>query len=324
VKRAASLLLCVAAAAAAPPAAVPYVQVFGNGTSVNWLQGEANAVGRVRIFRDLRGNPVTYKVTQQEAEDDGYTRLLEALGEAPLDAATRLSAQPDILRRWRKLIEKTPATEVLQDRGSVFRVRIAAPLRGDNGLMSVLLPDRKPGDDEDGVTTAAAAWRPGAGLSDAAARPARQTTRATGLVIDARHLDGDDLPAPAFLPRVVDSDGRVVYGIDAIDLDFARAYGMAVYRAPSAEGTPEPPPGREGPDPVQVMAMGARGDLRADIVIEPEAADRILKAAGEDDSFLRECRVLVRMPPSPRPPAVSPPNRRRPVPPTAPPPVNPQ
>jgi hypothetical protein len=319
----APLLLCltVLAAPAAPPERIPYVQTFDNGSTVDWLDGKASTVGRVRIFRDLRGNPVTYKVTQKEAEDDGYTRLMNALGDAAMDAGSRLSTQPEILQRYRRLIEKTPATEVLQDRGSTFRVRLVAPLKGESGLMSVLLPDRKPDEEEAGVTTAV--WRGAGGAHGTGARHARRTLPATGLVIDARHLTGDRLPAPAFLPRVLDSDGRVVYGVDSVDLDFARAYGLAVYQAPSREGAPEPEPGREGSDPIQVMATGARGELRADIEIEPQAADRILKAA-EDAPFLKECRVLVLMPPSPRPPAVEPPHRRRPAPGTQPPPGDPR
>lgn len=331
----APLVLCLAtalaAAPAAPPERIPYIQTFDNGATVDWLDGKASTVGRVRIFRDLKGNPVTYKVTKKEAEDDGYTRLITALGDAAMDAGARLSSQPEILQRYRRLIEKTPATEVLQDKGSTFRVRLVAPLKGESSLMSVLLPDRKPEDEEAAVTTAlvrGAGESAGTGLrharwTDPGLLHARRMVPATGLVIDARHLTGEQLPTPAFLPRVVDSDGRVVYGVDSVDLDFARAYGLAVYQAPSPDGAAEPGPGREGSDPIQVMATGARGDLRADIEIEPQAADRILKAA-EDASFLRECRVLVLMPPSPRPPAVEPPHRRRPSPSTPPAPGNPK
>ena len=137
---------------------------------------------------------------------------------------------------------------------------------------------------------------------------ARREETATGLVIDARHLQGADLPSPAILPRVVDTGGRVVFGVDAADHEFARTYGLAVYQAPAPAGAREPSPGREGDDPIQVMAVGERGDLRGDIVIEPESADRILKAAA-DAPFLEECRVVVLMPDSPRPPAVERPGR---------------
>ena len=308
-RRARALLLVVACAAAAPAGGrVPYTQTFANGTTIDWLGGESSVVGRTHIFRDLKTNPAFYKMVKKEAEEEGYTRLIAALGEAALDANTRLSEQPALLDRYRKLIDATPATQVLQDSGSMFVVRLAAPLRGERSMMSLLLPKPEDADQDAPVTTAV--FRFPAGSAAPKVARARQEVKATGLVIDARHLQANDLPSPAFLPKVVDTGGRVVFGVDTADHDFARMYGMAVYQAPAPAGAREPSPGREGADPIQVMAVGARGDLRGDIVIEPESADRILKAAA-DAPFLEECRVLVLMPGSPRPPAVEPPGRRR-------------
>ena len=44
-----------------------------------------------------------------------------------------------------------------------------------------------------------------------------ETMRSTGIVVDARHLD----LAPSYAPRLIDSDGRVVYDLASLSKDVA-------------------------------------------------------------------------------------------------------
>ncbi|MGH9870658.1 MAG: hypothetical protein ACREAA_21185 [Candidatus Polarisedimenticolia bacterium] len=303
-----TLVMLAVPQAAEPPVVRPaYVQPFPNGAAVDWLNGHAVVMGRVIIFRDLKKNPVNYQITQAEAEREGYARIIEALKGIPLDASTMLGAQPDVLNRFAKRIGKVPAESVVQDSGPAFRVMLKAPLWGEGGLVSLVFPEHTPQDDDAPTTTAASRREDRTG----GVIRARSDTPASGLIVDARGLPADKRLEPALLPRIVDTGGRVVYGVDVVDHDFAREYGMAIYQAPQAPGAPVLPPGREGSQPIEVLAVAAGGALRTEIVIDPTSADRIL-AAASGSKFLQEARVLVRMPYSPPPPAVEP--RVRPAP----------
>ncbi len=312
-----------------PPARAPYLQPFKNGTRVDWLNGRVTVVGRARIFRDLRSNPVTYSMKQAEAEREGHTRITEAVAEILFDGSVALGTQPEVIKRFQAAIGRRPAEAVVQDQGQIFQVRVSGPLWGTDGLMRLVLPDRDVPKAENPPTTASFAFpgaRPfalrGADVAHAAIR-ARREAPVTGLVIDARTINAAAPLAPALLPRVLDTDGRIVFGVDSVDLDFAREYGMMAYQEGPRQGAGPPPPGREGNDPLEVTAVSAGGALRGDIVILPEAADMIL-AAASGQAFLKECRVVVLMPPSPLPPPVVPPGQSRPRPAQPPPPLGKQ
>lgn len=302
----------------------PYLQPLKNGTRLDWLDGRVTVVGRARIFRDLGGNPVNYNITQAEAEREGYGRISEALAEVALDGSVALGTQPEVIQRFNAAMARRPAEAVVQDKGPMFQVRVSGLLWGAGGLITLVLPDRDAPKAENPATTASFRFPAGpfpVRASDVvhAAIRARSGAPATGLVIDARAISAAASLTPALLPRVLDTGGRIVYGVDAVDLDFAREYGMVAYQEGRRPDAPLPPPGREGNDPLQVTAVAAGGTLRGDIVIEPETADRILAAASAQP-FLKECRVVVLMPPSPLPPAIVPPGTTRPLRPSQPPP----
>ena len=211
----------------AKAARVPYQQALANGTLVNWLDGQIVVVGRTRIVWDPGANPVLYSKLQAEAEREGYGRIAEALKGIPLDSSTTLGAQPDLLDRYHAAIARKPAETVVQDQGGLFQVRVKSVLWGAGGLLSLVLPDRAAPEPKAPATTAvlrlpAAGWGFSAPDVRHATLRARSGPHASGVVIDARPLDPNAPLAPALLPRVMDTAGRIVFGVDSVDLDFAR------------------------------------------------------------------------------------------------------
>ena len=107
----------------------------------------------------------------------------------------------------------------------------------------------------------------------------------TGLVVDARGLG----VLPALAPRVLESDGRELYGSANVDRSWAAKYGTVGYAK-----TPEGARGlkdRVGDNPFVVKAVRAVGPSKTDVAISPDDALSV-KSAAQNLKFLSEARVV--------------------------------
>jgi hypothetical protein len=115
------------------------------------------------------------------------------------------------------------------------------------------------------------------------------TCQYTGLIIDARNLG---LKRAAF-PRILSSDGRVIYGqwasIDNSKMQYMILNGIVAYYE-SPEGAKKSD--RAGINPLIVQAVGVSGPGEWDIVISQESADLIEKAAGMGN-LMNDFKVVV-------------------------------
>jgi len=108
----------------------------------------------------------------------------------------------------------------------------------------------------------------------------------TGLIIDAR---GQGL-LPALAPRVLDDQGKEVYGSANVSREWAVKYGMAGYaKSPEqARGMKD----RIGENPGLIKAVKADGAAKTDVVIS--AADAAsLRATNETLKYLSQARVIL-------------------------------
>lgn len=106
----------------------------------------------------------------------------------------------------------------------------------------------------------------------------------SGLIIDCRGLK----VKPALSPKVLDEDGKEIYGSAYVTKEWAVKYGIVGY-AKTVEGAAKLD--RVGDKPGKVKAVKASGDNSTDIVISKEdAAD--IRSASKNLKFLSECRVI--------------------------------
>jgi hypothetical protein len=106
----------------------------------------------------------------------------------------------------------------------------------------------------------------------------------TGLVIDCKGLN----VKPALSPRVLDEQGREIYGSAYVTRDWAIKYGVVGYSKDVAAAAKLD---RVGKTPGKVKALKASGANSTDIVIaDKDAAD--VRSAAENLKFLSECRVV--------------------------------
>jgi len=108
----------------------------------------------------------------------------------------------------------------------------------------------------------------------------------TGLVIDGRGLG----VMPALAPRILDSEGKEIYGAALVSREWAVKYGMAGY-AKSVDGA-RGLKDRVGDNPAVVKAVRASGAAKTDLVLSADDAAS-LRSAAQNLKFLSEARVVI-------------------------------
>jgi hypothetical protein len=107
----------------------------------------------------------------------------------------------------------------------------------------------------------------------------------TGLIVDARGLG----VRPAMVPKIINEEGKEVYGSAWVNRDYAVREGMVGYLKDPAAAQANP---RVTDKPLMVKAVKVSGDGRVDLVIT-NADAAMLHGAAQNLSFLEKCRVIV-------------------------------
>jgi len=107
----------------------------------------------------------------------------------------------------------------------------------------------------------------------------------TGLVVDARGLGA----LPAMAPKILDEDGKEVYGSAMVSRNYAVQQGMAGYTRDLdvALGSD-----RVTHNPLTVKGLRTVGPGKSDIVISTRDSSQISSAANNLD-FMQKCRVMI-------------------------------
>ncbi|MDH7500830.1 MAG: hypothetical protein QHH30_10680, partial [candidate division NC10 bacterium] len=107
----------------------------------------------------------------------------------------------------------------------------------------------------------------------------------TGLVVDSRGLH----IRPAMAPKILDEEGREVYGAAHVKREYAIQKGMAGYSPDLAAAQAHP---RVANHPLTVKGVRAAGSTCSDIVIS-NADAAIIRSEAANLSFLEKCRVMI-------------------------------
>jgi len=116
-------------------------------------------------------------------------------------------------------------------------------------------------------------------------KPAPQDEVYTGLVIDARGLQG----RPAMSPKVFDENGAEVYGTLIVKKDYAVQQGICGY---ARDLTAAQSNSRVTNNPFTVKAVRAQGAGMSELIIGNEDANKI-RSAKDNLTFLQKCRVMI-------------------------------
>ncbi len=122
-------------------------------------------------------------------------------------------------------------------------------------------------------------------MTPPAGAPAAAGQLYTGLIIDARGLN----VKPAMAPKVLNEDGKEVYGSAWINRDYAVREGMVGYMKDRDAAQSNP---RVTDKPLMVKALKVSGDARVDTVIS-NADALMLQSASQNLTMLQKCRVII-------------------------------
>ncbi len=246
------------------------IEPTGSSGKVDWTTGVITAVG-IGAPPAQPANPAQARaMAERAAQVVAYRNLLEAVKGVRVDSTTTVEnfmVTSDVIRTEVNGIIQG-ATVMDKKYMSDGSVEVTVGMKLTGALAETLLPK--------GSATPPTAV-PGA--------PAAAGQLYTGLVVDARGLG----VRPALAPKILNEDGKEVYGSAWISRDYAVREGMVGYLKDPAAAQTNP---RVADKPLMVKAIKASGDARVDTVISNADAAAI-QSASQNLSMLEKCRVII-------------------------------
>ena len=261
------------------------VIAYANENTVNWSKGDVTAIGVGYPPEEMgmRGN----SIARRAAMVDAQRNLLEITKGVQIDAETtveNMTVSSDVVNsKVQGLLKGAQIFEEgnLDDGGYYVKMRIA--LYGStNSLASVAMAEY----------TKDIQHQEFAEVKDTelSKKEVKQVKRAgyTGVIVDASGLGLE----ATFSPAILDTNGRVVYGIANVDKDVVISKGMVDYASAVEEATVG---SRAGYNPLVIKAVEVKGGKnsvnKVNVVVSVEDADRIL-LANEKSGMLDNLAVV--------------------------------
>ncbi len=242
----------------------------GSAGKVDWTTGVLTAVGIGAPPAQAADLAKARAMAEREAKAIAYRNMLEALKAVRVDSsntAGHFIVSNDVIRTSVSGIIQGATIMDKKYNGSV-QVTVGARLSG--ALAEALLPKTPPALPS-GFTNTLAAAAPGQLYS--------------GLIVDARGLG----VKPAMAPKILNEDGKEVYGSAWISRDYAVREGMVSYLKDPVQAQTNP---RVADKPLMVKALKIAGNTRVDLVIT-NADGAKLHSSSENLSMLKKCRVII-------------------------------
>jgi len=242
----------------------------GSSGKIDWTTGVITAVGIGAPPAQPANAAQARAMAERAAQVVAYRNLLEAVKGVRVDSTTTVEnfmVTSDVVRTQ---VSGFVQGAMVMDKKymSDGSVEVTVGMKLTGALADSLLP-KTPLAPPTGIVTT-----PGA------------TGQAfTGLIVDARGLG----VRPAMAPKILNEDGKEVYGSAWINRDWAVREGMAGYLKDPLQAQQNP---RVTDKPLLVKAIKASGDARVDVVIS-NADAAMLHSAAQNLSFLEKCKVII-------------------------------
>jgi len=248
------------------------IDPVGNTGKVDWTTGVITAVG-IGAPPAQPANPAQARaMAERAAQVVAYRNLLEAVKGVRVDSTTTVEnfiVTSDVINTQVSGIIQG-ATIMDKKYMSDGSVEVTVGMKLTGALADALLP-KTPLTPPAGSTGTLAPGAPG--------------QLYTGLIVDARGLG----VRPAMAPKILDENGKEVYGSSWINRDYAVREGMVGYMKDPAAAQANP---RVTDKPLMIKALKISGDARVDTVISNSDA-AMLHNASQNLNMLEKCRVII-------------------------------
>ena len=245
------------------------VEPVGTTGKVDWSTGVITAVGIGAPPAQPANAAQARAMAERAAQVVALRNLLEAVKGVRVDSST--------------LVENFMVTS------DVIRTQVSGMVKGamimdkkymSDGSVEVTVGMKLTGDLADALLS----QTPPTGLTGTLT-PAMPGQAYTGLIVDARGLG----VRPAMAPKLLNEEGKEVYGSAWVSRDYAVREGMVGYLKDPIAAQTNP---RVTDRPLLVKALRVSGDNRVNLVIS-NADAAMLHGAAQNLSFLEKCRVIV-------------------------------
>jgi hypothetical protein len=257
------------------------VDKIGQG-NINWSAGYIEAVGIGAQPEKLAGKINARPIALRAAQANALHNLLEITKGVQVDSATSIkdfTVESDVIdTQVNGLVKGALIVDYQYMPDGTAEVRLRLPLYAN--LAQIIMP--------------LAVAKPPAALAPTESIPAPAVKASespsvpvvyTGMVVDARGIQ----VRPAMFPRIFDEDGKDVYDLANIDIDYAEKQGISGY---THDLTVAQTNQRLGANPITVKAMRISGFGKSDIIIS-NADARQVRASAESAAFLKQCKVII-------------------------------
>ncbi len=251
----------------------PLTQVLGNG-EINWAEQIIRATGSGAPNPDAPNIAAARLGAERAAKADALRNILETIKGVRIDSETLVvnaMTQSDIIRtRVQGIVRGAQVvnTRYLSD-GAVevtVEIRMANPSAPQDTLASTVMPPQSFGSQSQNV-------------------PKAGNPVYTGVLFDARGLN----IRPAMSPKILDEDGREVYGSAFVSQEWATKFGILGY-VKDLEAAKKND--RVAANPLVVKGTKVSGTGGCDLVISNADAQG-MRDMSKNLSFLEQCRVLM-------------------------------
>lgn len=237
---------------------------------INWTDNLVRAVGRGSPPASASSTGAARLMAQRAAKVDALRNLLESVGGVRIDAQTTvtnlMAASDDVKTRVKGMVRGALVVDTKYFPDGTAEVIVEAPI---SGILSETVYDS--------ITDFGTAAVP-----KAAVRAAN-----TGLVINAKGMG----VKAAMSPKIVDEDGREVYGSKFVNKDAAIRQGIVGYSKDERDAAGSE---RVRANPVIIKALKTVGARGSEIVIS-NADSAGLRDKTKNLSFLEETKVIIVM-----------------------------
>ncbi len=243
------------------------IEPTGSSGKINWTAGVITAAGTGNLPAQPANAAQGRTMAERAAQVNAYRNLLETVKGVRVDATKTVEnfmMNSEAIRTGVSGIIQgaTVMDKKYMNDGSV-EVIIGMKLNG--ALADLLLPKNS--------------------LPGVPSPPSVIAILYSGLVVDARGLG----VRPAMAPKIMNEDGKEIYGLDYVSRDYAVREGMVGYIKDPAAAQTNP---RVADKPLFIKAAKVSGDSHVDLTIN-NADAAVIQDVAQKLGILEKCRVII-------------------------------
>ncbi|MCP4370776.1 MAG: hypothetical protein GY797_22085 [Deltaproteobacteria bacterium] len=251
---------------------------------INWTTGIVQAKGiGIRLKKNSGNSSVSNMKVLSDSKNDARHNMMKIIKTVRIDSVKKATNYATINKSAAKQLEeiilKAQENEKMRKYMSDGTVEVYLQLSLYGGFAQLFLPQE--------IKQIESIKQVAIRGKTSSSQPSETShfKHYTGLVVDATGISVN----PAMAPRLLDEDGKEVYGAAFASREFAVQKGMSGYSKDSKTAKASP---RVGNNPLSVKGLRTTGPGNCDIVISNADAS-ILRNSSEHLAFLKKCRVII-------------------------------